>query len=101
MYAVIVFWVIGFLSTPVPSDFLKVNTILDLKSDAYEILKSKCNGCHQVKNPARVFTLDNMDKFSAVIYKQVFVKKRMPKGKEIKLTDDEYERLRKWLMQHE
>lgn len=108
MYTMLIVWIIGVTSHAVQGDgFLKqqrydvrVSVILDLKSDAYEILKTKCNGCHRTKNPAKVFTVDNMDRFSAEIYKQVFVKKRMPKGRENQLTLEEYERLKKWLSQN-
>lgn len=45
----------------------------------------------------KVFTLANMDDLAHKIHKQVFIKKRMPKGKDIKLTSYEYNALRKWL----
>lgn len=106
MYTTLVLWILGFTLPVSPCqplikqpDHLEVSIMLDLKSDAYEILKVKCNGCHQIKNPAWVFTLDNMTIFSEEINKQVFIKKRMPKGKEIKLTQEEYQRLRNWLTQ--
>lgn len=108
MYVILIVWIIRFTSHPVQGDGLlrqqrydlSVNAVTDLKSDAYEILKTKCNGCHRTRNPAKVFTADNMDRFSAEIYKQVFVKKRMPKGRENQLTLEEYERLKKWLSQN-
>ena len=70
---------------------------LKLKQAAFEILKTKCNGCHRRKNPFRVFSLKNMDKNAKRIYKQVFVFKRMPKGDEVKLTNEELAKLKHWL----
>lgn len=68
-----------------------------LKLKAFEILKTKCNVCHQKRNRKRVFTLDNMDGYGKKIYKQVFKWKRMPKGRKIKLSKEEYDQLRSWL----
>lgn len=68
-----------------------------LKLDAFEILKTKCNVCHQKRNRKRVFTVDNMNDFGKKIYQQVFKWKRMPKGRKIKLTKKEYDQLRHWL----
>jgi len=72
--------------------------LTDLRLDAFEILKTKCNTCHSKQNPRRVFNLSNMEAFAPRIYQQVFIKKRMPKGKGIKLTQGEYETLQKWLL---
>jgi uncharacterized membrane protein len=69
----------------------------DLKEEAFRVLKSKCNSCHKKKNPFKVFSLKNMDKHAPKIYKQVFIYRRMPKGDEIKLTDEESQTLKKWL----
>ncbi|MEQ9405653.1 MAG: hypothetical protein RIM99_18835 [Cyclobacteriaceae bacterium] len=69
----------------------------DLKRDALKILQTKCNICHVKKNPGKVFTLDNMSALAPKIQKQVFVKKRMPKGNKIHLTEQEYIILKKWL----
>lgn len=68
-----------------------------LKIQAFEVLKTKCNICHQEKNKKKIFTLENMDGYGKKIYKQVFKWKRMPKGTEIKLTTDEYSQLKNWL----
>jgi len=38
-----------------------------------------------------------MNVFAPKIEEQVFVKKRMPRGKKIKLTDKEYEQLYIWI----
>lgn len=69
----------------------------DLKKEASQILKSKCNVCHKKKNPFKVFSLKNMDRHASEIHKQVFVYRRMPKGNRVKLTDKEYQSLKKWL----
>lgn len=70
----------------------------ELKMVAFEILKTKCNVCHVKQNPRKVFTLSNMPTLAPKIHKQVFVKKRMPRGKKIKLTPAEYDTLQKWLL---
>ncbi len=67
------------------------------KTAALKILQNKCNVCHKKRNPFMIFKLKNMDKRAKRIYKQVFVKKRMPKGDEIKLTLEEYKTLEEWL----
>ncbi len=67
------------------------------KKSAFKILQTKCNVCHKKRNPFLIFKLKNMDKRAKRIYKQVFVKKRMPKGDEIKLTQKEYDVLETWL----
>lgn len=64
---------------------------------AFQILDNKCNVCHRKRNKRRVFTKVNMDTWANDIYKQVFVKKRMPKGKKIKLTTNEYQELLTWI----
>jgi uncharacterized membrane protein len=72
-------------------------TAKDSKTKAFQILENKCNVCHQKRNKRRVFTLENMTKWSNDINKQVFIKKRMPKGKKIKLTSQEYQDLLTWI----
>ena len=74
------------------------NTHLDPKLSAFKILETKCNACHRTKNPRKVFTLDNMNLLGPKIHKQVFVKRRMPKGKEIRMTQNEYDLLENWLL---
>lgn len=69
----------------------------DPKERAFEILKIKCNVCHRKRNKRHVFTLENMSPMANDIYKQVFIKKRMPKGKKIKLAYDEYQDLLTWV----
>lgn len=69
----------------------------DLKAEAFAILDAKCNTCHRRQNPFRVFTLKNMNRHAARIYKQVFVYRRMPKGNAPRLTDLEYRTLKLWI----
>lgn len=68
-----------------------------LQEKALFILQSKCNDCHGKKKKKAVFTLENMNGYAKKINKQVFIKKRMPKGNEVKLTAEEREWLRKWV----
>jgi len=67
------------------------------KEKAFLILENKCNVCHTEQNKRRVFTQENMDVLANDVYKQVFIKKRMPKGKKIKLTSQEYQNLPTWI----
>lgn len=67
------------------------------KVKAFKILQEKCNVCHIKKNKRKIFTLDNMNGFASQINTQVFIKKRMPKGKDIKLTQNEYKQLSTWI----
>lgn len=69
----------------------------DFKSQALEILESKCNICHKKQNPFMVFKEKNMEKRANNIYRMVFLERRMPKGDEIRLTNEEYFTLEKWL----
>ena len=75
----------------VPSDNAR------LKQTALSVLVQKCNVCHKTYNPGKVFTADNMESLAPKIYKQVFVKRRMPKGRDIKLTPEEEQVLSRWL----
>ncbi|WP_299251692.1 hypothetical protein [uncultured Aquimarina sp.] len=71
--------------------------VKDTKAEAFKILENKCNVCHYKRNKRRVFTLENMNPWANDIYKQVFIKKRMPKGKKIKLNPKEYQELLTWI----
>ncbi|MEO1436397.1 MAG: hypothetical protein AAFV80_12730 [Bacteroidota bacterium] len=68
-----------------------------VEGPAFDILQAKCNICHEKKNPSRVFTRENMNQYAKKINKQVFVFKRMPKGRNIRLTEEEYTTLKHWL----
>ncbi|MDG5491309.1 hypothetical protein [Psychroserpens sp. SPM9] len=67
------------------------------KARAFVILTNKCNVCHHKRNRRRVFTEKNMNGWANDVYKEVFIKKRMPKGKKIKLTSKEYQDLLTWI----
>jgi len=64
---------------------------------ALHVLVQKCNVCHRIENPKKVFTIDNMNGFAPKINRQVFVWKRMPKGNKIKLTVKEKQELKNWI----
>ena len=68
-----------------------------IKENAFVVLKENCNTCHEDKRKASVFTLDNMNAFSNAIDYQVFIKKRMPKGRKNQLTEVEAKTLKIWL----
>lgn len=68
------------------------------KEQAFQILQTKCNVCHEKKNKRRIFTLDNMNKNRKRIYRQVYKWKRMPKGDKIKLTPQESNQLKEWIL---
>jgi uncharacterized membrane protein len=68
-----------------------------VKDDALKVLNEKCNVCHRRQNPRKVFTDTNMDELAPAIYKQVFIKKRMPRGNTIKLTEADEKALKDWL----
>lgn len=94
------FTLIGFflLEGPQPVMSIEVsNASEELKTKAYKVLDGKCNVCHRKQNPFMVFSMKNMERRAAKIYKQVIVKKRMPKGDDIKLTQEEYSHLKNWL----
>ncbi|HEY5746145.1 MAG TPA: hypothetical protein VIU12_08725 [Chryseolinea sp.] len=67
------------------------------KEQALTILQGKCNVCHERQNPGKVFTVANMETHAPKIYKQVFVKQRMPRGNAIKLSPEEKDTLLRWL----
>jgi uncharacterized membrane protein len=69
----------------------------DAKQAALTVLEQKCNVCHRSANPGKVFTIDNMEGLAPKIYKQVFVKRRMPRGRNIRLTTAESQALKTWV----
>lgn len=91
----------GFSPAPQPTIFQVVNSSTNfadpLQEKALLILQSKCNECHGRKKKKAVFTIDNMNGFAKKINKQVFIKKRMPKGDEVKLTEKERTALKEWV----
>ncbi|MCB0644483.1 MAG: hypothetical protein KDC44_22720, partial [Phaeodactylibacter sp.] len=68
----------------------------DLKTEAFRVLELKCNSCQRKQNPFMVFNEKNMVKRAPKIYKAVYVDRRMPKGDDIKLSDQEYDTLKEW-----
>lgn len=69
-----------------------------LKKAAFEILKTKCNVCHKKQNPFMVFNEKNMVRRAPKIYRMVVVERKMPKGNDIRLTNEEFVLLEKWLL---
>lgn len=61
------------------------------------ILDTKCNVCHRRQNPFMVFKPNNIEKRAPRIYRAVFEQRRMPKGNDIRLTEEEYATLEQWL----
>ena len=72
-------------------------TYPELQKEAFTILVNKCNDCHKKEKPQAVFTPENMDNYARKINRQVFIFKRMPQGKDIKLTKEEKETLKSWI----
>jgi len=68
-----------------------------LKKEALSILVTKCNSCHKKQNPFMIFKEKNMSKRAPKIYQMVFVERIMPKGNEVKLSNEEYKKLKQWL----
>ncbi|MHA7842462.1 MAG: hypothetical protein ACX93I_04025 [Winogradskyella sp.] len=77
--------------------YVSNHIIRNPRDKAFLILDNKCNVCHSKRNKRRVFTIENMDDFAPDIYEQVFVKKRMPKGRQIKLMPEEYQDILTWI----
>ena len=67
------------------------------KDKAFSVLETKCNICHKTRNKRRLFTKLNMDNWAEDVYMQVFIIKRMPKGKKIKLTNEDYQQILTWI----
>lgn len=86
--------IIGLLSNLCWFSQIEINSN---KKAAFEVLQKKCNNCHQQKKRV-VFTAGNMETWATQIHKQVFIKKRMPKGKKYPMTVEEYDILEKWLL---
>lgn len=75
-----------------------IETQVELKAKALEILESHCNVCHKKQNPFMVFKAKNMSKRAGRIYKAVFVQRRMPKGDQYDLSEEEADQLKKWIL---
>lgn len=69
----------------------------DPREEAFSILLKKCNTCHATKKRTDIFTKENMEGFAPEIYEQVFIKKKMPKGTKVQLTENETRILEHWI----
>jgi len=102
MKRIIVYIIIGFAITSAEEFLLNENPIVELRvldqERALVVLQTKCNTCHKTENPSKYFTHDNMNGFAKKINRQVFIWKRMPKGKENYLTEKEKEDLKNWII---
>jgi uncharacterized membrane protein len=67
------------------------------QDNALKVLTEKCNVCHRRQNPGKVFTPGNMNDLAPAIYKQVFIRKRMPRGNTIKLSEADRKALMDWI----
>lgn len=104
MKFIIIILLIGICSLTIASDAIpKFNTTVKLKTQtsvkqkAFVVLRNKCNVCHASKKRLAIFTLTNMDSLQTVINEQVFVKRKMPKGKKNQLSAQETLDLANWL----
>lgn len=82
---------------PMFKNYAAGDSTMRYKLTAFTILQNKCNVCHEQRNRNAVFTMNNMNEWSADINEQVFIKERMPKGNTIVLTYADKETLKKWI----
>lgn len=90
------FWTIG-LPYEKSSVGFYISPQEDAKTLAFKVLALQCNVCHATKKKQDIFTLENMDSLASSIKKQVFIKKKMPKGRKNKLSEQESIALKNWL----
>ena len=76
---------------------IEVQLVSQKQLEAFEVIRKKCNSCHISQNPNKVFTIENMNGFARQINRQVFIWKRMPKGKQAKLSKGERKKLKNWI----
>ncbi len=67
------------------------------KQKAFIVLRNNCNTCHATKRQLQLFTLYNMDSLRLEINTQVFITRKMPKGKRNQLSEQEEMNLKNWL----
>ncbi len=79
------------------NDYTTYAAQTDAKEEAFTVLRNKCNACHGTKKRTEIFSMDNMNSLAIEINKQVFVEGKMPKGRKVKLTEEETRRLEVWL----
>lgn len=84
-----------------PQEMSPTGTGNELKRKAFTVLDTKCNVCHRKKNPFMVFNEKNMARRARKIYRMVYMERKMPKGTDIRLTNEEYAMLEKWLFTQE
>ena len=80
--------------------YQEIRVQANAKTEAFKVLQTKCNACHSTKKRTDIFTLENMDSLAIDINKQVFIKQKMPKGKKVKLTEEEMLKLKSWLSEN-
>lgn len=100
LFSVLSIWVLGLSTLPsvtFKNDDNQYKTQESVKDVAFTVLREKCNVCHATKKRTDIFTLQNMDSLAMDIHKQVFIKKKMPKGRKVILTGEEEKNLRLWL----
>lgn len=97
-----VIWIVLVITNFISQPSINEQQVLDLqtnttKQSAYLVLHTKCNFCHSVKKNRTIFSLQNMDGLAKAIEYQVFIKKKMPKGRKNNLSSLEEEKLLKWI----
>lgn len=85
-----------FLEKPTP-DSRSFKSQDSIQQKAFAVLDSKCNFCHMTRKRLDHFTMDNMNGLVSKINEQVFVKNKMPKGKNNVLTLEEKNSLLLWI----
>lgn len=68
-----------------------------IQANALKVLQDECNACHKVYHPSKYFELENMNAYAKKIERQVFLWKRMPKGKEHTLSEHQQSVLKIWI----
>ncbi|MEO1655831.1 MAG: hypothetical protein AAFU64_19980 [Bacteroidota bacterium] len=69
----------------------------DQKKEVFSILDAECQVDHRKEKPFMVFSKKKRERRAPKMHKQVFVKRRMPKGNQIRLTEQEYATFSEWL----
>ena len=96
IYIILVF--INFIPQPSINDQQVLESQTNTtKQGAYLVLGTKCNICHSAKKNRTIFSLENMDDLAKAIEYQVFITKKMPKGRKNNLSSLEEEKLLKWI----
>lgn len=100
-FLLVAFWIFTFSDSPkIAKKAINSYTYSnqeDLKANAFKVLTAQCNVCHATKKRQDIFTFGNMESLASDINKQVFLKKKMPKGRKNKLSEQEILALKNWL----